>query len=120
MCVFIGIESLAANALIEIRGKNQKEEVDFEALVKYGSKVVEILRDESGEEAVLLMSKKHQLNMMANYSNYFDVELGSPGQGMFRLKKGVDYDKFSNYFRWAMSMKLINAFMSKKAVNELG
>jgi len=120
MCTFIGIEVLAANALIEILGKTGKREVDFETLVKYGMKVVEYLQEKSGEKAILLLSKKYQLDMVENYSNFFDVELEVPGRGIFRLKENVTIDDLSDYFRWTLSVKTIKAFMSEEVIMELG
>ena len=120
MCTFIGIESLAANALIEILGKTGKRDVDFGTLVKYGMRVVKFLQDQTGEEAILLLSKKYQLDMIENYSAFFEVELKGPGQGVFKLREGVTIDDLSNYFRWTMSMRIIKAFMSEEAIMELG
>ena len=120
MCTFIGIESLAANALIEILEKTGRREVDFETLVKYGMKVVKLLQQQTGEEAILLLSKKYQLDMIENYSDYFDVELNGPGQGIFKLRDDITVDNLSNYFRWTMSMKIIKAFMAEEAITELG
>ena len=51
MCTFIGIESLAANALIEILQNTNRREVDFETLVKYGMKIVKLLLEQTGDEA---------------------------------------------------------------------
>ena len=56
MCTFIGIESLVANALIELFDYNHTREVTFDTLVDYGMKVVQIYQRETGEEAVLLLS----------------------------------------------------------------
>ena len=120
MCTFIGIESLAANALIEIIGKTGKREVDFATLVKYGMRVVQFLLEKSGEEAILLLSKKYQLDMIENYSTFFDVVLGKPGQGVFKLREGVTVEELSSYFRWTMSIKIIQAFMSEEVIMELG
>jgi len=119
MCMFIGIESLAANALIEVE-KTGKRDVCFETLVKYGSKVAKFLHEQTGEEAILLLSKKYQQSMIENYSNYFEVKLDKLGQRIFWLKDGVTIDELSDYFRWAMSMKVIKAFMSPEAIMELG
>lgn len=120
MCTFIGIESLAANALIEILGKTDRREVDFGTLVKYGMRIVRFLRDQSGEEAILLLSKKYQLDMIDNYSKFFEVILDKPGQGVFKLRENITVEELSNYFRWTMNMKIIQAFMSEEAIMELG
>jgi len=120
MCTFIGIESLAANALIEIMENSEKREVSFETLVKYGMKIVKVLQEQAGDEAVLLLSEKYQLSMVDNYSYFFDVDFNGPGQNVFRLKDDVTVDELSSYFRWTMSTKIIKAFMAEEARMELG
>ncbi len=57
----IGIEDLAANALIELLEKSGCRRVDFETFVKYGNAVTNVLR-ENGEEATLLFSKELLIN----------------------------------------------------------
>lgn len=121
MCTFIGIESVLANALIELFQHNHIREISFNTLVDYGMKVVQIYRRETGEEAILLLSEKYQLDMVENYSDFFDVEMNAAGQGTLRLKDTVqDVNELLNYFRWTLNMKLINAFMAPEALRELG
>ena len=52
MCVYIGIEDLAANALIEVMSKDEsKRFVSYEELESYGAEVVNFLNTK-GEKAV--------------------------------------------------------------------
>lgn len=118
MCTFIGIENLAANALIEILEKTEKREVSFDTLVRYGMQVVRIFQQETGEEAVLLLSKKYQINMLENYSAFFEAD--SIKQDVFRLKKGTSIEDLKDYFRWSMNLQLIQAFTDPNAIRELG
>lgn len=120
MCTFIGIECLAANALIEILDKTEKREVSFDTIVRYGMEVVRILQRQTGEEAVLLLSKKYQINMIENYSEFFEVDFSDSNQGIFKLKEDVSLDDLKNYFRWTMSVRLVDAFVSPEAIRELG
>ena len=120
MFMFIGIESLAANALIEILDKTGRREVDFATLVKYGTKVAKLLREQTGEEAILLVSKKYQLNMIDCYSEFFEMKAHSHEHDVFMLRDGVTVDDLSHYFRWTMSVKAIKAFMAEEAIRELG
>ncbi|BDF72639.1 hypothetical protein CE91St41_36220 [Oscillospiraceae bacterium] len=120
MYTFIGIESLAANALIELMDKSGKREVSFDTLVRYGLQIVRLLQQQSGEEAVLLLSKKYQIDMVENYSEFFEVDFGGAGQGIFKLKDAVNPDDLKSYFRWTMSVKLVDAFMAPDAIRELG
>lgn len=120
MCTFIGIESLAANALIEILDKSDRREVSFDALVRYGLEVVKFLQRQTGEEAVLLLSKKYQIDMIENYSDFFEVTFDGIEQGLIRLKQSVSLPELQDYFRWTMSVKLVDAFMAPNAIRELG
>lgn len=120
MCTFIGIECLAANALIEILDKTNKREVSFDSLVRYGMEVVRFLQRQTGEEAVLLLSKKYQINMIENYSEFFEVDFNGSNHGTFKLKETVSLDDLKSYFRWTMSVRLVDAFVAPEAVRELG
>lgn len=120
MCTFIGIECLAANALIEILSRTQKREVSFDTIVRYGMEVVRVLQRQTGEEAVLLLSKKYQINMVENYSEFFEVDIGDKNHGIFKLKETVSIDDLKNYFRWTMSVRLVDALLSPEAIRELG
>lgn len=124
MCTFIGIESVAANALIELLERRNEREVSFDMLVRYGTRVARILQESFHEEPVLLLSRKYQMNMLENYSDFFEADLSYNGQGTsFRLK-GEDKQKtieaLTRSFRCTMGMQLLEAFMSADALRELG
>lgn len=57
MCIYIGIEDLVANALIELAEHKNQRQVLFKDLDRYGTKVIKVLNQE-GEQAVLILSKK--------------------------------------------------------------
>lgn len=121
MYTFIGIESLAANALITLLEKNQNvREVSFSTLVSYGTEIIRIYRRDTGEEAVLLLSREYQMNMIANYSDFFDVQMDDDGQGVFRLKDGVTKELLKDYFQWTLKNNLLSAFMAPEALEKLG
>ena len=46
MCFYIGIEDLAANALIESMRRMEKNFLTYKEIENYGSKVVELLNEE--------------------------------------------------------------------------
>lgn len=123
MCTFIGIESVAANALIELFERKNKREVSFDTLARYGMRVVRILQEQSEEEVILLLSRKYQINMIENYSDFFEADFSSGGHGVFRLKgedKQETLKALKEYFRYTMSMQMLNAFTSDDALQELG
>lgn len=123
MCTFIGIESVAANALIELLERKDEREVSFDTLVRYGMRVVRVLQEYSDEEVILLLSRKYQINMIENYSDFFEADFSCGGHGVFRLKgedKQKTLDALKEYFRWTMSIQMLDAFTSDDALQELG
>lgn len=125
MCKFIGIECLAGNALIELFERQDIKEVSFDMLVQYGMKVVHILEAQTNEEIILLLSKQYQLNMIENCSDYFSVIFSPDGKGVISLKDDFSdreriLEELKERFRWTMSTKYINAFVSEGALQELG
>lgn len=121
MCTFIGIESLAANALIELFDQQRIREVSFDTLVKYGMTVIQIYQRNTGVEAVLLLSEQYQNGLIENYSNYFDVEMDGAGRGVLKLNSSVkNTEELIDAFRWSMNCDLINAFLDPEALEKLG
>lgn len=121
MFTFIGIESLAANALIRLLEKDPNaREVSFSTLVNYGMEIIRVYRRDTGEDAVLLLSREYQMNMIANYSDFFDVQMDDDGQGVFRLKNGVTKELLKEYFQLTMKINLLRAFLSPEALRKLG
>lgn len=121
MCTFIGIESLAANALIELFDQQRIREVSFDTLVKYGMTVIQIYQRNTGVEAVLLLSEQYQNGLIENYSNYFDVEMDGAGHGVLKLNSSVNStEELRDVFRWPMDFNLISAFLAPEALEKLG
>ena len=90
----------------------------FLTLAQYGMQVVHILR-EQGNDAVLLLSKEWQLNMIRKYSAYFDVDFNEPDGGHIRLKKDITKKDLLLYFRGAMPLFCIDAFTRSEALDVL-
>lgn len=123
MCTFIGIESVVANALIELLEKRDEKEISFDTLVRYGMQVVRILQEKSDDEIVLLLSRKYQINLVENYSRFFEADFSTGGSGTFRLKgtnKQKTLQELKEYFRWTLSVQILDAFMSADALHVLG
>ncbi|MCM1542932.1 MAG: hypothetical protein NC121_16960 [Blautia sp.] len=124
MCTFIGIESITANALIELLEKRDEREISFDMIVRYGTQVARVLEENFNEEPVLLLSRKYQINMIENYSDFFEADLSPKRQEVFFRLKGEDKQKtieaLTKSFRCTMGMPLLKAFMSVDALRELG
>ncbi|MCM1263964.1 MAG: hypothetical protein NC313_14730 [Butyrivibrio sp.] len=115
MCYYIGIEDLAANALIEILQTKKAEDVSsypvtFTELEKYGAEVVKYLDREKGEKALLILSRAHTTNMLRNYSDFFE-EIETPKGTAIILQKGKTVEDLINKFRIYNAFDVIRAFM---------
>lgn len=117
MYIYIGIEDLAANALIELLEKKNKREVLFSELDSYGSEVLKILNNES-EQALLILSKERTLDFWRDYSDYFDVFKNGEAEGI-KLKDDVTLEQLWSKFRSYLSADVIKAFMADESVKVL-
>ena len=116
MCAYIGIEDLAANALIEIIDNKKGAEpkfVSYNTLQEYGLEIVKIL-SQKGEEAVLILSREETRKMLRNYSDIF-IECMQDGVEGIRLKDNVTTDELIARFRGYLSLDVLLAFMAEKA-----
>lgn len=116
MCAFIGIEDLAANALIEIMDKKKDEAskfISYTKLEQYGLAVAKIL-SEQGEEAVLILSRDETRKMLRNYSDIF-CESNQDGEDGIKLNENVTLDDLIAKFRGYLSLRVLLAFMEEKA-----
>ena len=118
MCSYIGIEDLAANALIEMLVDEKKGFVSYETLDEYGMEVVRLL-SEKGEKAILVLSRDATREMFRSYSDIFTEETfnGKLGIG---LKDGVKLEDLINKFRGYLSIELLLAFMCEDSRRKLG
>ncbi len=119
MCVYIGIEDLAANALIEVMSKDaSKRFVSYEELESYGAEVVNFL-NAKGEKAILILSRESTNAMFRNYSDIFEeiVSYGKPG---IQLKTDITIEELIIKFRGYLAWDVLLAFVSKQTVAKLG
>jgi len=119
MCFFIGIEDLAANALIEILQNKKKNlnqyPVSYAELENYGTEVVRYLTTK-GEEAVLIFSRESTNSMLRNYSDFFEeTEDGTA----ITLREGKTVPDLVERFRTYLAFDVMMAFMAKQPVQVL-
>lgn len=120
MCYYIGIEDLAANALIEILRTKEESEferypVTFKELEQYGAEVVKYLDVEKNEKALLILSGTRTTNMFRNYSDFFE-EVESPKGTAIALRKGKTVKDLIDKFRVYCALDVIDAFMKVAAI----
>ncbi len=123
MCYYIGIEDLAANALIEILQTKDDQEfsqciVTLRELEEYGAEVVRYLNERKGEKALLILSRASTTHMFRNYSDFFEEVETDKGTAI-ALQKGKTVEDLIEKFRTYIAIDLINAFMDERTVRVL-
>lgn len=123
MCYYIGIEDLAANALIEILQTKKEQDlsqytVTLKELENYGAEVVRYLNEEKGERALLILSRASTTHMFKNYSDFFE-EVETDNGIAIALQKGKTVNDLVEKFRTYLAIDLIYAFMAEKTVSVL-
>jgi len=118
MYMYIGIEDLVANAIIELVEKSQRREVLFSEVNRYGATVIQIL-SENDKKAVLILSKERTNAFLHDYSHFFELFSNGIEEGI-RLKEGISVDDLWAKFRGYLSIDVMMAFMNARTVAELG
>lgn len=125
MCYYIGLEDLAANAMIEILEKKQQEQEDIKEiklsvslkdLEYYGAEVVKYLNNKTSEKAFLILSRASTDHMLKNYSDFFKE---NDDESAIELREGKTVEDLKNKFRTYKAADLINAYMAKTTVKIL-
>ncbi|MCR3758902.1 hypothetical protein KYB31_07850 [Clostridium felsineum] len=117
MCFYIGIEDLAANALIETLRKSERRFLTYNEIENYGSKVIGILNDK-GEKAVLILSRESTNELFRNYSEYFE-EKNENGIKGIALRKDKEINDLIEQFRGYLSLDVLRAFINEESVRVL-
>ncbi len=121
MSVRIGIEDLAANALIEMleRDQNQDKEISVSQLWEYGMAIVSELNHETGDEYICIFSRDALASFTHDYTDYFNVrDFGD--ERYISKKREVSLDVLKDAFRSYLSVDMLVAFVSKKSLQKLG
>ena len=119
MYIYIEIEDLVANALIELLEKKGKREVLFKDLDAYGACVVEALSSDGETKAALVVSRESQMAMIEDYTDMFEAFEQDGAKGI-RLKDGISSLQLWERFCASLSMKVIAAFRSERPKRALG
>ena len=117
MCFYIGIEDLAANALIQTLEKSEKRFLTYKDIENYGSKVIEFLY-ENGEKAVLILSRESTNELFRNYSEYFEEREENNVKGI-ALKANKKVEDLIKQFRGYLALDVLKAFIDEKSVQVL-
>ncbi len=117
MCYFIGIEDLAANALIELVEKNNKRSVSFKQLNAYGDFVLAKLK-ENNTEASLIFSRDRTNQFIHDCSVYFTIS-ETEDDFIVELKDTVSTAVLRQQFRINTALQLLKIFVSPEALGVL-
>ena len=118
MCMYIGIEDLVANAIIELVEKSQRNEVLFSEINRYGATVVQIL-SENDNKAILILSKERTSAFLNDYSDFFELYTNGTEEGI-RLKENISVGQLWEKFRRYLSIDVMMAFTDVRSIAELG
>ena len=107
---YIGIEDVAANALIQALRKNaEKRFLSYMTIESYGNRVVEKL-NEDNKKAVLIFSRNRTEALYRNYSEF--VEPGEEnGQRGIRLREKIKLEDLIIAFQGYLALDLLKAFL---------
>lgn len=102
MCMYIGIEDLAANALIRILSQvhetsESRKFIRFSVLLDYGMAVVKKLTSK-GEEATLIYDRESNSMLFRDYSDFFERRVDEHGYAGIQLKEGIQIDDLIKRF----------------------
>lgn len=118
MCYYIGIESLAVGALVEIFRKGKTRSVSFKAIEKYGNAVVKHL-ESNGQQALLILSRERTLGFIRDFSKYFEVDKPDSTDGAIRLKDDCAVDDLMDAFSGRISSGVLEALVDDSTVKVL-
>ena len=118
MCFYIGIEDLAANAMIEMLKKGGQRFLTYNEIEMYGAEVVQILR-ENKEKAVLILSRENTDALFRSYSEFFE-ESEQYGKKGIKLKENKEVEDLIQQFRGYLALDVLLAFMNQRSVQVLG
>ena len=117
MCFYIGIKDVAANGLIEMLRKDpSKRFLSYSKIESYGNEVVRSL-NESGESAILILSREDTSELFRNYSDFFEEREEDNEKGIY-LKEEKNYIDLINQFRTYLALDVLLKFVDQSIVQQ--
>jgi len=118
MCFYIGIKDIAANGLIEMLKINKKNRfLSYKQIEDYGNTVVRSL-NQSGESAVLILSREDTSEFFQNYADFFEESTNSEGETGILLKEGKGVTDLINQFRTYLALDVLLKFVDGNLVRK--
>lgn len=115
---YIGIDDLAANALIELMKLNEtNRRVSLQSLYNYGTVIVRLL-SRPGQDAILFLTKESTNEFVDNYRDYFSI-VNEAGTEYLELNKDKTIDDLRNQFRVNLTVDMAKALIEREALEIL-
>lgn len=113
----IGIEDLAANALIALINKIDCRFVSYKDIEAYGNEVVSLL-NEKNEKAVLVLSRENTTMFYHDYSDFFEEKEFEGEVGIYLLE-GKSVDDLLKKFCGYVALDVILALNDVRSLNKI-
>lgn len=115
---YIGIEDLAASALIELM-KHEKSDrkVSLQALSDYGAVIVKILTKQ-GQNAILFLTKESTYEFVHDYAEFFSIKMYD-GIEYIELQDDVTIENLRYQFRKNLTVDLAKALTKRESLTAL-
>lgn len=98
----LGIECIAANALIELEKELGIREITLADLFIYANKVVELYKREIDSDVVLIATSEDINELVNNYPDYFQLD-----EQTIKLVDNADLFEIKEMFRWSVSYEML-------------
>lgn len=113
-CIFVHLQDVIANALVELYEHNGTNQVSLIAIYDYGSAVVQVLNSKTNTHGIFLYSNKYIEECMREYDSWFE-RIGHT----IRMKDGVAADDVRQHILAYTSVDVLNALFSRRARHKL-
>ena len=115
---YIGIEDLVASALIELmRREEANRKISLQTLADYGTVIVKLLT-ESGQNAILFLTKESTYEFVHDYADYFSIKIYANVEYIV-LKDGITVSELRSQFRKNLTVDLAKALTGKESLEVL-
>lgn len=123
MCMYIGIEDLAANALIRLLSQPQKDGttvrfVRFSTLFDYGMKVIQQLTQRN-TPATLIYNRESNSRLFGDYSAFFKPYTDGEGYDGIMLRKGIEIKDIMRQFLGQIPVVVQNVLSDRNILDQV-
>ena len=116
MLYYIGIEDLAALALIQSL-QNGKRFLSYDTIEAYGNRVIKRLKKDH-RKAILVLSRESTEAMFRNYSDFF-IEQEENGKLGIALRDDKDIESLIDKFCGYLALDVLRALVNEKVDNQV-